>query len=122
MTLYQLAYWLNILFDMPIYEIEGYLFLDIQERGEQELRNRIEKSTSISGAQTSINGLLIEGFIDDIVGDDWEFDGPPVETILSVLENALTYKIKTKYPDAAFWIERNIDPEINDLRITLRQA
>lgn len=120
MDLYWLAYLLDELV-AEFVEIDGRLFVDRKGKGEAALREEIGSHASPREAQSWMNIVLIEQFIDEVVGDDWSFSDPSAHRILSIYEAAWTHQIKARHPLAAFKIQRIIDEEAGDFGLRLVQ-
>ncbi|WKL58503.1 hypothetical protein Q1W73_05825 [Asticcacaulis sp. ZE23SCel15] len=104
-----------------ILEIEGRLFIDHDNLGLEAFRNKIAEHASVAEAQYWMNILLLKSYIDNIVGDDWEFTDERAKSILKSLQSAWTFQINAKYPNAIFRIDTFIDEEANDFGLWLRQ-
>lgn len=120
MDLHRLAYFLED-FVAVIVEIDGRLFIDRKSEGETVLRGKIAGHRSLREAQSWLNIVLVEQFIDEVVGDDWSLNDPQAERILSIYEKAWTYQIAALHPTASFKIQRVIDEGGGDLGLRLIQ-
>jgi hypothetical protein len=120
MDLYRLAYFLKD-FVAAIVEIDGRLFVDRKGEGEAVLREKIAGHRSSREAQSWMNNILVEQFIDEIVGDNWSMNDPEAQRVLRVYEEAWTYQIAALHPAASFKIERIIDEGGGDFGLRLVQ-
>jgi hypothetical protein len=73
----------------------------------------------MSEAQLWMNIVLLDDFISEIVGDDWESNDPAVNRLLSVFEQAWSYQVRVSFPGTDFLIERLLDDEYGDLGLRL---
>ena len=71
-----------------------------------ELSAKAKNYKSMSEAQSWMNIVLLDGFISEVVGDEWQSDDPSVATLLSIFERAWSYQVRALYPAASFTIER----------------
>ena len=120
MELYRLAYFLEDIV-AAIVEIDGRLFVDRKGMGEAALREKIASHRSPREAQSWMNIMLVEQFIDELVGDRWSMSDPDAHHVLSIYETAWTYQIKARYPAVEFKIQRIIDAEAGDFGLRLVQ-
>jgi hypothetical protein len=120
MDIYQLAY---IMEDVvpKIEELDGYLFFDRSDKGAEGLRKMAGQYASLAEAQSWMNIVLLDGFIDNFIGDDWEMDDPSIDKLLSVFERSWSYQVQVLFPQARFVIKRMIDREYGDLGLRLTQ-
>jgi len=103
-----------------IRELDGYLFIDRFDLGEAGLRAKIaERFTSLVEAQLWINIVLLDGFISEVVGDDWDLNDPLVDKILSAFRVAWFYQIKACFPESKFAIDKVMDSESGDVGLRL---
>ncbi len=120
MDRHRLAYFLED-FVAPIVAIDGQLFVDREGEGEAALRERIASHRSLREAQRWINTVLIEQFIDAVVGDTWSMTDPEAQRILSIYEKAWTHQIAAAHPAVSFAIERIVDEDGGDFGLRLIQ-
>lgn len=87
MDLYQFAYQLEGIV-AEIVQVEGLLFLNKECLSLTELHEKIASRESTTDAQRWMNIYLFDGFITEVVGDEWEDDDPSIETIVSAFVRA----------------------------------
>lgn len=118
MDLNRLTYWLED--TVPKIEaLDGYLFFDRSGLGPAELRTKAMGYKSMAEAQLWMNIVLLDEFISEVIGDDWEVDDPSVARFLSVFERAWSYQVRALFPATKFVIERVSDRESGDLGLRL---
>jgi hypothetical protein len=118
MDLFQLASGVEVLV-ADIVEVDGLLFIKDKEQELTELHKKIASYESPIEAQSWVNIVLVDGFINEAVGDEWEDDDPSAQRILSAISSAWTYQILAKFPDAQFSIEKISDEEYGDFGLRL---
>ena len=101
--------------------IDNVIFVDPWELGEEGIRQKASQYGSLSEAQIWLNIILLEGLIDEIVGDDWSFDDTGASQLLSLVEQAWRYQLAARWPDAVFRIDRIVEHEDGDFGLMLRQ-
>ena len=121
MDIYRLAYVLEDVIP-KLEELDGYLFFDRFNLGTDALREKAMSHASMAEAQLWMNIVLLDGFIDEVVGADWEMDDPAIDKFLSIFERAWSYQVKALFPQARFVIERLADVEYGDLGLRLLQG
>lgn len=119
MDLYRLAYWLEDL-TPSITELEGFLFIDRLGRGSESLSAEAKKFTSLEDAQQWMNIVLIDGFVTEIVGPDWDSKDPSVLKILSIFQDAWSCRVRANYPNTKFFVEVLVDEDSGDVGLRLR--
>lgn len=118
MDIYRLAYWLEDLVP-EIVELDGYLFVNRFGQSAAELDAKAKNYKSLPEAQSWMNIVLLDGFISEVVGGEWQPDGPSTAKLLSIFERAWSYQVRALYPNATFTIERLTDDESGDLGLRL---
>jgi hypothetical protein len=118
MDLCQFAWALELLV-ADIVQIDGLLFVNHEGLSLAELRSKIATYDSQKDAQAWLNIVLLDGFITDVVGDEWEDDDPGAAQIVSVISRAWSYQIELKFPGARFSIEKVSDTEYGDFGLRL---
>jgi hypothetical protein len=118
MDLCQLAWGLEALV-ADIVLVDGFLFVNQEGLAQAELLSKIATYGSPKEAQSWLNIVLLDGFITDIVGDEWEDNDPAAAQIVSVVSHAGSYQIELKFPGARFSIEKISDPEYGDFGLRL---
>ncbi|HTV86199.1 MAG TPA: hypothetical protein VME63_12375 [Dyella sp.] len=118
MDLQRLAFWLEDV-TPRIENLDGYLFIDRLGLGPSGLRKKTGSYGSMSEAQLWMNIVLLDDFISEVVGDDWESNDPAVNRLLSVFEQAWSYQVRVSFPGTDFLIERLLDDEYGDLGLRL---
>lgn len=118
MDLSQLSYRLETI-TAEIVDVEGYLFVNYLAEPREALLARIHTHPSVADAQSWMNIVLLDDFITEAVGDEWEDDDPAVARIFSVFTQAWQYQIRAKFPSADYSISRCSDPEYGDLGLRL---
>lgn len=121
MTPYRLGYQLQVLL-AEILPVAGLLFVNYRQLSLTELETKVAEHESPAVAQQWMNIVLLDHFIREVCGDEWEDDDPGVDQILSVVARSWEYQIKAKYPNATFAIEKMADPEYGDLGLRLLGA
>ena len=116
MTPSRLVYWLRTIV-ADIVAIDGHLFVNNQGLTERALESQITNYASPQEAQTWMNIVLLDGFISETCGDDWEDDD--AKEILDVVALAWEHQVRAKYPGATFRTEKVSDPEYGDLGVRL---
>lgn len=119
MDIYRLAYWLEDIVPR-IEDLDGYLFFNRTGIGHEELKIKAMGYKSLAEAQSWMNIVLLDEFISEVVGDDWQPDDSAVDKVLSIFERAWSYQIRADFPSASFAIERLSDHEYGDLGLRLR--
>lgn len=103
-----------------ILAMDGYLFIDRFDVGEAALRTEaIERYGSLLGAQPWMNTVLIDAFISEAVGDQWEMNDPLVDKLLEIFMSAWSLQIEVRFPNATFTIEKVLDNESGDIGLRL---
>ena len=118
MDLYRLTFWLEDIV-VKIEDLDGHLFLDRFNLGPTGLREKAKEYKSIAEAQSWMNIVLLDGFISEVIGDEWELDDPLIDKLLSIYERAWSYQVRALFPDVDFVIKRWIDPEYGDVGLRL---
>ncbi|WP_114241574.1 hypothetical protein [Dyella sp. C9] len=113
---YHLGYRLKTIV-AEIVPIEGYFFVNHLDLPEGALRSRVASYASPREAQLWMNIVLLNDFISEVCGDDWE-DADAVE-ILEAVALAWRYQAQAKYPGANIQIEKVSDVEYGDLGLRL---
>ena len=121
MDIYQLAYFMEDVVP-KIEELDGYLFFDRFDDGAEGLRKKAGQYASLAEAQSWMNIVLLESFIDGAVGDDWEMNDPSIDKLLAIFERSWSYQVQVRFPEAKFVIQRMIDEEYGDLGLRLIQV
>jgi len=116
----RLSDWLKV-FAPRMARIDNVIFVDPWNLGEGGIRQEASKYGSLSKAQIWLNVVLLEGLLDEVVGDDWSFDDPGASQLLTLVEQAWRYQISARWPDAVFRIERIVEQDDGDLGLMLRQ-
>jgi hypothetical protein len=116
MTPYRLGYWLKIIV-ADIVPVEGHLFVNYQGLSCEELERKVSTYASPREAQLWMNIVLLNDFISETCGDDWE--DAEAREILEVVAKAWEYQVQAKYPNATFQAEDVSDPEFGDLGLRL---
>jgi len=99
MKLSDLGFWLSELV-ADFVSIDGRIFIDRGGSGVELVRQRTKEYESLEDAQRWMNIVLIDAFLDEVAGKEWEVDDPGVDEILAVYAKAWTYQIRAKFPDA----------------------
>lgn len=104
-----------------IHELDGYLFIDRCGVGDAALRAEAAKRyKSLAEAQSWMNIVLLDDFISEVIGEQWDSNDPLVDTFLSIFETAWSFQIKARFPDVQFIIEKLIDDESGDVGLRLK--
>lgn len=115
----RLGFWLReIVADFV--SIDGRIFIDRWGEGLEPLRQRTKDYASLEEAQQWMNIVLIDAFLDEAVGTDWEIDDPGVDEILAVYTKAWTYQIRARFPDAGLAVQ--VFKDDDDVGVKLVQA
>ncbi len=101
--------------------IDGYLFVRRQDESVDKIRAKIATYASTKEAQSWINIVLIESFIDEVAGDEWSFKDPSIGALLSIYEQSWVTQIMAYHRGIKYKIERIVDPELGDLGLRLIQ-
>ena len=119
MNLFRLTYWLKDV-TPKIIELDGYLFLDRFELGDVELRAEVSRRySSLEEAQSWMNIILLDGFISEAVGDEWDSNDPLVDAFLSIFETAWSFQVEARFPKTKYAIDKVIDDESGDVGLRL---
>jgi len=118
MNLWQLASGLEVLV-ADIVQVDGLLFINDGRLPLVELRARIATYSSQKDAQAWLNIVLLDGFITEVVGDEWEDDEPAAARVIFAISRAWSYQIELKFPGAQYSIERVSDTEYGDFGVRL---
>jgi hypothetical protein len=118
MDIYRLAYWLEDLVP-EIVELDGYLLVNRFGQSAAELNARTRSYKSMPEAQSWMNIVLLDGFICEVVGSEWQSDDPSAVRLLSIFERAWSHQVRALYPAVSFRIERLVDDESGDLGLRL---
>jgi hypothetical protein len=102
-------------------DVDGYVFID-RFAETRPIEVEVRKYSSAKEAQTWINIVLIEDFVTEVVGDEWDYADPEIGNLLSIYEEAWRLQLQSLYPGTSFEIERLIDDENGDLGVILRQG
>jgi hypothetical protein len=113
---YQLGYRLKTIV-AEILPVDGHLFVNHLELPVEELRSRVAAHAGPGEAQLWMNIVLLDDFISEACGDNWE--DADAEQVLDVVVLAWRYQIQAKYPKANVRIERVSDAEYGDLGLRL---
>ncbi len=84
------------------------------------MRQCTKDYASSEEAQQWMNIVLIDAFLDEAVGKDWEIDDPGVDEILAVYTKAWTYQIRARFPDAGLAVQ--VFKDDDDVGVKLVQA
>jgi hypothetical protein len=107
---------------LPCFDcINDLLFVRRSGETTQEIKAKIASYASVADAQSWINIVLIDSFIDEVTSGGWSTEDPGIDDLLSVFERAWTTQITAQYPDVRFSIERIIDHELGDIGLRLIQ-
>ncbi|MFO0449105.1 MAG: hypothetical protein ACK52I_10690 [Pseudomonadota bacterium] len=107
---------------LPCFDyINDLLFVRRSGETTQEIKEKIASYASAADAQSWINIVLIDSFIDEVTSGEWSAEDPCIDDLLSVFERAWTTQITAQYPDVRFSIERIIDHELGDVGLRLIQ-
>jgi hypothetical protein len=107
---------------VPIFEdIEGLLFIRRQGETLEELKVKIAGHSSLAEAQSWINIVLIDSFIDEVVAGKWSLQDPSIPALLQIYERAWAFQIAGVRPRKAATIEQIIDEESGDVGLRLVQ-
>jgi hypothetical protein len=120
MDINRLTFWLNDLVP-SIYEIDGYLFVDKQRKGVPHLRQEITQYPSLKEAQEWMNIVLVESFLDEACGEEWEASNEAIGELLAVYDSAWSYQVRARFPEAQVIIEKLIDEDAGDIGLRLVQ-
>ena len=118
MDLFQLACFIEVLV-ADVVQVDGLLFIKEKAQPLAKLHLRIASYNSPAEAQSWLNIILLDGFITEAVGDEWNDDDPAAARILSAISCAWSYQILAKLPSAQFSIERVSDAEYGDFGVRL---
>ena len=102
-------------------DIDGYIFVRRRDENIDQITAKIATYTSKKEAQSWINIVLIDSFIDEVTVDDWSFEDPSIGDLLSIYERSWATQIMACHRGIEFKIERIIDPELGDLGLRLIQ-
>lgn len=116
MTLYRLGYWLKTVI-ADIVSIDGLLFVDYRDLSHEALVKEVSTHPSPKDAQIWMNIVLLDDFISEVCGDDWN-DDDAIE-VLDVVAKAWGFQARAKYPSATFTIEKISDSRSGDLGLRL---
>jgi hypothetical protein len=116
MTPYRLGYWLKTIV-ADIVPVGAHLFVNHDGVALDELTKRVATYESPQEAQLWMNIVLLDDFISEICGDDW--DDADANQILEIFGLAWGYQVRAKYPTAAIRIEIVSDTEYGDLGLRL---
>ncbi len=107
---------------VPDFEnIDGFLFYRRMGETTEEVRKKILGYESLREAQSWINIVLIDSFIDEVAGGDWSIDDPSIDEILNIYERAWASRFASCYPRERYKIERIVDPDLGDVGLRLTQ-
>lgn len=107
---------------VPDFEnIDGFLFYRRMGETTEEVRKKIAGYESLREAQSWINIVLIDSFIDEVAGGDWSIDDPSIDEILNIYERAWASRFASCYPRERYKIERIVDPDLGDVGLRLTQ-
>lgn len=118
MDIYRLAYWLELLVP-DMFLIDGHIFVDVHEVGEEQLKKKISEHATPEVAQRWINIVLIDDFITEVVGDEWVSADASIPKLLSTFERAWHWQVAAKFPGVSCKIETLVDDEYGDLSLRL---
>jgi hypothetical protein len=102
-----------------IYLVDDSLFIDFLASGLEKLTQDIVCWPNVKVAQSVFNEISVSKFIDEICGDEYEFDDEGVLVIIEVFKRAISAQIKAKFPNAVFHFETRSDND--DVTIALVQ-
>lgn len=119
MDLHRFVYWISDI-NPRLTNLNGYLFLDRLEMGDAALLSEaMNRYGSLEAAQRWMNIVLLDSFISEAVGDDWDIGDPLVDAFLAILENSWGNQILAKYPGTRYHIDRLKDLESGDVGLRL---
>lgn len=119
MTPWRLGFWLRELV-ADFVSIDGHIFIDRSGEGVELLRRRVTEYETLGEAQEWMNIVLIDAFLDEAVGKDWEINDPGVDEILAVYAKAWAYQIQARFPDAGLDVQ--VFKDDDDVGVRLIQA
>lgn len=99
-----LAFWLSG-FVADFVDIDGRIFITRCGESIGSLRQRAMEYETLEQAQQWMNIVLIDAFLDEAVGKDWEIDDAGVDEILAVYARAWSYQIQARFPDAGLVVQ-----------------
>jgi hypothetical protein len=118
MDIYRLAYWLDQIFS-PFVMIDGYLFFRQRSVPLDDLIAKVRTHESLERAQYWMNIVLLEDFISEASGDNWESFDPPAQWILSTIKDAWSAQVRASFPSVNFTIHTAIDDAAGDFGLRL---
>lgn len=119
MDLHRFVYWMSDI-NPRLTSLNGYIFLDRLEVGDAALLSEaMSRYGSLEAAQRWMNIVLLDGFISEAVGDDWDIEDPLVDSFLAIFENSWSNQILAKYPAAQYHIDRLRDMESGDVGLRM---
>ncbi|AHX16406.1 hypothetical protein CH75_17290 [Dyella jiangningensis] len=116
MTPYRLGYWLKTVV-ADIVSVDGLLFVNYRDLSHEALVSEVSTHPSPKDAQMWMNIVLLDDFISEACGDDWN-DGDAGE-VLDAVAKAWGFQVRAKYPSSTFTIEKISDSRSGDLGLRL---
>ena len=114
-----LAFWLSG-FVAEFVDIDGRIFVARNGEGVGQLKQRAMEYDTLEKAQQWMNIVLIDAFLDEAVGTEWEIDDPGIDEILAVYAKAWAYQIRARFPDAG--LDVRVYKDDDDVGVKLIQA
>lgn len=110
MKLFELAFWLSDIVPEFV-DIDGRVFISRGGESVEQLRLKIAEYNSPEEAQSWINIVPIDAFIDEVDDENWSIDDPVIEQILKVYATAWSWQIQAKFPSVGLAVKiiRNDD-------------
>jgi len=119
--IFRLVYWMKYVVP-TLQNVDGYIFFDRDDIGSKGIRaEALQGYASLQEAQSWMNIILLEEFISEVAGDDWDADAPLINQLLSIFKEAWSFQIRARFPGIDFSIEEVVDNEYGDIGLRIVQ-
>ncbi|GAA0903504.1 hypothetical protein GCM10009552_08110 [Rothia nasimurium] len=121
MEIFRLVYWMKYVVP-TLQNVDGYIFFDKDDIGSERIRaEALQGYASLREAQSWMNIILLDEFISEVAGDDWDVDEPLINQLLSIFQETWSFQIKARFPGVDFSIEKVVDNEYGDIGLRIAQ-
>lgn len=115
-----LAFWLSEIVPDFI-DIEGNIFVVRNGESLTALKQRAGEYATLDEAQRWMNVVLIDAFLDEALGKEWETNDAGLDEILNVYVKAWTLKAQAQFPNIHLSVEVIKDDDDVGIRLVQQE-